>query len=200
MTSIVCFNSFSYPLSYVNPTVISASAYTPSTTFAVPLYSTIPTVPTISTISTISSASLANTIMSPIMPSILPVQDVNADKNLRRQVTNYFYDKVSQNWVKYSYLELYNYFTVNNGEVSLIKNIKDAETNTKNDPVENAIKYTFIVKNYITKNDVYKLLSNYRKEHRCNWWDLKKLSSSVKRYIFSNINEYILDEIASQSK
>ena len=196
MTSIVGFNSFSYP-SYVNPTIISASAYTPSTAFAVPLYSTIPTVPTISTI---TSTPLSNTIMGPLMPSIVPIQDVNADKHLRRQVTHYFFDKVLQNWLKYSYLELYCYFNVNNGKASLIKNIKDAETNTKNDPVENAIKYTFMVENYITKNDVYKLLSNYRKSHHCNWWDLKKLSSSIKRYIFSTINEYILDEIAAQDK
>jgi hypothetical protein len=196
MTSIVGFNSYSYP-SYVNPTVISASAFTPSTSYPVSYYSTVPTVPTISAI---TSASLANTIMGPFMPSVMPVQDVNADKSLRRQVTNYFFDKVSQNWLKYSYLELYNYVNVNNGEASLIKNIKDAETNTKNDPAENAIKYTFIVNNYITKNDVYKLLSNYRKKHHCNWWDLKKLSSGVKRYIFSNINECMLDEIASQGK
>jgi hypothetical protein len=55
MTSIVGFNSFSYPLSYVNPTVISASAFTPSTTFPVPYYSTIPTVPTLATVATSGS-------------------------------------------------------------------------------------------------------------------------------------------------
>lgn len=194
-TPIISLNPLS-PFPHISPSVISASALTPSTTIPVSLIPTVPTVPTIASIST----SLSNTVMGPIYPSIISYQDVNSDHNLRRQVTEYFFDKLSKNWLKYHYLELYQLVNVNNGTASLIKDMSQAETNNKNIPAENSVKYTFIVDNYINKNDLYKLISRFRKMNNLNWWDLKKYSDKVRHYILHKISKAIKNDINKGTK
>jgi len=197
-TSIVGISSLSsYPLSYVNPSVINASALTPSTSFVVPGISNIPMVPTVSTI---TSTSLSNTVLAPVLPSVISYQDVNADRNLIAQVTDYFFDKLLKNWLKYHFLELYQLVNVSNGTADLIKDMKEATTNIKNDPTENGIKYTFLVDNYMTKNDINKLLSQFRKINSLNWWDLKNYSDKVRHYILHKVTKCIKRDIIRNNK
>jgi len=173
-------SQFIYPYPY-NPTIINASALTPNTTFPVPV------VPTV--------ASLTNTIMAPLAPSVVTYQDVNGDRHLRTEVTEHFFDKVLRNWLKYHYLELYQMVVVSNGKASLIKDIAQVTSNTKNDPSENAVKYEFIVDNYMTKNDVYRLLNKFRKINSLNWWDLKHYSDKVRHYILHRVSRQMKKEI-----
>jgi hypothetical protein len=119
-------------------TVISASTLTPNTTLAVPL---LPTV-----------ASIMPTLPNyPLFPSVFTYQDVNADSNLRRQVTEMFFEKVLKNWMKYHYLDLYSMVTVSGKSAQLVTDVNQVKTNTKSDPVENSIKYEFIIDNFLLK-------------------------------------------------
>ena len=172
-------------MSYVNPTVINATALTPSTSF--PVASVVPIVPTVT--------SLTNTIMAPLAPSVVSYQDVNADRNLRSEVTEYFFEKILKNWLKYHFLELYQMVVVSGGKANLIGDVTQIASNTKNDPTENAIKYEFIVDNFMTKNDVYKLLGQFRKINSLNWWDLKHYSDKVRHYIFHKVSKQMKKEV-----
>jgi len=163
----------------------------------IPGFSNVPMVPTISAI---TSASLSNTYMTPLLPSVISYQDVNGDRNLRAQVTDYFFDKLLKNWLKYHFLELYHLVSINNGTATLIKDIKEATSNVKNDPTENGIKYTFLIDNYMTKNDIYKLLSQFRNMNNLNWWDLKHYSDKVRHYILHKVSKCITKDIIKTSK
>lgn len=178
-------STLTYPsLIYPTSQIISATALTPS--------SLIPSVPTISSLINLSSYMP----LQPIYPGVVSYPDVNANRELRQQVTDYFFDKVIRNWLKYHYLALYNLVTVSSGVASLIKDIKHIETNTRNDPSENAIKYEFIVDHFLTKNDVYVLLDKFRKLNRLNWWDLKHHSDKVRKFIEHKVKKYMLRQIA----
>ena len=67
------------------------------------------------TISSVTPSLLTNTMFSPILPSVYSYQDINGDRNLRIQVTNYFFDKLLKNWLKYNFLDLYQLINVSNG-------------------------------------------------------------------------------------
>lgn len=185
--------TLSYPsLIYPTSQIISATALTPSSLIP---YAPIPSVPTISSLINLSSYAP----LQPIYPSVVSYPDVNANRELRQQVTEYFFDKVIRNWLKYHYLALYNLVIVSGGVASLIKDLKHIETNAKNDPSENAIKYEFIVDNFLTKNDVYALLDKFRKLNQLNWWDLKHHSDEVRKYIEHKVKKYMLKQIASKN-
>ena len=84
--------------------------------------------------------------------------------------------------------------------MDLIKNISQAKTNLKNDPVENGIKYTFLVDNFMTKKNIYKLLSQFRKLNDLNWWDLKNYSHKVRQYIHYKVTKFIKKNINESSE
>lgn len=168
-------------------TVISASTLTPSTTLAVPLLPTI--------------ASIMPTMPSyPLFPSVFTYQDVNTDSNLRKQVTEMFFEKVLKNWMKYHYLDLYAMVTVSNGLAQLVTDVNQVKTNIKSDPKENAIKYEFLIDNFLTKNDVYNLLGKFRKMNNLNWWDLKEHSDKVRKYIHHKVRKYMVKQIVEGKK
>ena len=187
VTSVNTFPNTYTPFPYVyqpTPTVVSASALTPSTAFPVSL------VPTVASV-------LPN---YPYFPNVVAYQDVNADSNLRRQVTDMFFEKVLNNWMKYQFLDLYSMVSVSGGSAQLVKNLDQVKTNTKNDPAENSVKYEFLIDNFLTKNDVYNLLGKFRKMNNLNWWDLKHHSDKVRKYIHHKVRKYILRQIVEGKK
>jgi hypothetical protein len=130
----------------------------------------------------------------PRYPSVVAYQDVNNDRNLKVQVVAYFYTKITNNWLKYHYLDLYNMLHINNGKITIKNNSN--ENNSKDDN-ENDIKCKYIINNYITKNDLLKLLSKFRKMNGLNWWDLRKYSDKVRSYIHHKIKEAIRSDITN---
>lgn len=183
------YPSPSYP-SFPTSQIISATALTPSSLIP----PTFPSVPTVSSLINLSSYAP----LRPIYPSVISYPDVNSNRELRRQVTEYFFDKVIKNWLKYHYLSLYDLVVVSGGVASLIKDVKHIETSSKSVPSENAIKYEFIIDNFLTKNDVYTLLDKFRKINQLNWWDLKHHTDKVRKYIEHKVKKYMLSQIVSK--
>jgi len=176
-----------YPsLLYPSSTVISASSLVPNTTF--PVVSTFPTVASIGGISNYP-------FINQILPTVVTYPDVNSNYELRRDITEYFFEKLINNWLKYHYIDFYHMLIVSNGQVSLVKDINQISSNTKNDPNENASKYQFLLINYFAKNDVYKLLDKFIKLNGVNWWDLKHLSYNIRKFIHSKVVKYMKKQI-----
>jgi hypothetical protein len=171
------YPSLLYPMS----TTINASALTPNTSF--PVVATFPTVAAVSN-------SLVYPYVNPLLPSIISYPDVNSNKDLRREITEYFFEKLVNNWLKYHYLELYHMLVVSGGKVSLVKDLNQIASNTRSDPSENSLKYDFLLMNYCAKSDVYKLLDKFRKFNNINWWDIKHHSDKVRMFIEHKINKY----------
>ena len=179
------------PLIYPSNTVVSASALTPSTIFPVPL---VPTVASVATVPGLSSLS-THPFINPLIPSVVTYPDVNSNSDLRREITEYFFEKLVNNWLKYHYIELYHMLVVNGEQVSLVKSIDQVASYNKNDPKENALKYQFLLINYFAKNDVYKLLDKFRKVNGVNWWDIKHMSDDVRKFIQHKVTKYMKKQI-----
>lgn len=175
--------------SVLNQTVISASAIPslPTVTSTIPV--------TLYSVPTVASVISPNPTVFSLIPSVLAYPDLNQDKNLRQDVTNYIYDKVINNWLKYYYLGLYKLFVVENGKVSLVKTFEAAEKNSKSDNTNNMKIYEFMLSNYFDKKDISRLLDKFRKKHRINWWDIKKRSDKFRRYLEEKVLRYIYKQI-----
>lgn len=89
---------------------------------------------------------------------------------------------------------------VSGGSAHLVKDVNQVKTNTKSDPTENAIKYEFIIDNFLTKNDVYNLLGKFRKLNNLNWWDLKQYSDKVRSFIHHKVRKYMVKQIVEGKK
>jgi hypothetical protein len=177
------------PIIYPSSTVISASALTPSSMVPISL---VPTVASLTNFSAITTHPLINTLI----PSVVTYPDVNSNKNLTSEITEYFFEKLVNNWLKYQYIELYHMLQVNGDQVSLIKSLDQMATNTKSDPKENALKYQFLLINYFPKSDVQRLLNKFRKHKGVNWWDIKHMSDDVRKFIQHKVTKYIQKQIA----
>lgn len=194
------------PLIYPSNTVVSASALTPSSIFPVSLVPTVSslinmpglnglssfqTIPGLNGLSSLSTHPFIN----PLIPSVVTYPDVNSNSDLRREITEYFFEKLVNNWLKYHYIEFYQMLQVNGEQVTLVKSIDQVASNNKNDPKENALKYQFLLINYFAKNDVYRLLDKFRKVNGVNWWDIKHMSDDVRKFIQHKVNKYIKKQI-----
>ena len=175
--------------SVLNQTVISASAMPslPAITSTIPV--------TLFSVPTVASIIGPNPSILSLIPSVVAYPDLNQDKNLRREIIDYIYDKVINNWLKYYYLGLYKLFVVENGKVNLVKTFEAADKNNKIDNTENMKKYEFMLSNYFDKKDVSRLLDRFRKKHGINWWDIKKRSDKFRSYLENKVLRYIYKQI-----
>lgn len=173
----------------LNQTVITASAVPslPTVTSTIPI--------TLYSVPTVASVIGTNPIALSLIPSVVAYPDLNQDKTLRREVTDYIYDKVINNWLKYYYLGLYKLFVVENGKVSLVKTFEAADKNSKTDNTENMKKYEFMLNHYFDRKDVSRLLDKFRKKHGINWWDIKKRSDKFRSYLEDKVLRYIYKQI-----
>jgi hypothetical protein len=130
------------------------------------------------------------------LPSIVSYPNLNTDSDLRRKVTEYFYDKLKSNWMKYHFLDLYQMIHVKDNTASLISNLSNLESEEKEKHAN--IKLQFLLNNYLSKNDLYMLLKKFVKINQLNWWDLKKHSDKVKLFIHHKISKYIKQEISNK--
>jgi hypothetical protein len=190
-TGAVSAVTSTYPsLLYPSQTVVNASALTPSTMFPVltnPL-ATVPVLPTIGSVSTYPT-------LAPIIPSVISYQDVNSDGKMRQEMTNYYYDKIVNNWLRFHYGDIYKLFVVSGNSVNLVKDLAEAEANTKSDPASDTAKYHYLVDNYLSKKDVYKLIDKFRKINSINWWDVKQYNDKFRNFVRHKITKYILKQI-----
>jgi hypothetical protein len=170
-------------------TNISATAITPSTIFPISL------VPTIASI----NPPLMYQYVNPLVPSIVSYPDVNGNRDLRKNITEYFFKKIIDNWLKYHYIELYQMLVVNGDKVVLIKDINQIESNNKSESKENNLKYQYLLVNYFAKSDIYRLLDKFRKINHINWWDLKNLSDDIRKFIQHKVTKYIKKQIIDQN-
>lgn len=192
-----------YPSSiYPSSTVISASALTPTTTFPIPLLPTVASLnsynPMINQMYPMTNQMYPNQmypVTNQMYPSVISYPDVNSNEQVRKEITEYFFEKIVNNWLKYHYIELYHMLLVNGDKVSLVKDINQVNTNNKNDSKENSLKYQFLLINYFAKNDIYKLLDKFRKANEINWWDIKHSSDEVRKFIQHKVTKYIKKQI-----
>jgi hypothetical protein len=115
-----------------------------------------------------------------------PYQDINSDSELRKKMISFFYKKIIKK-IEY-YTDLYKYIIQTKDNIRLIKNINEYENNDRT--FSNA-KMNFLINNFITYDNIKKIIKKFITKNNINWYDLKKYKSSVYDYIHTNIRKYI---------
>jgi hypothetical protein len=120
--------------------------------------------------------------------------DINGDKDLQKKMTRYFFSQLYNEYIPSSHSDLLDYVKLNPRDIELVKSIKQASSNStkKSDFAE---KITYLAENIFTKDDIYKVLTNYVNNNDVNWWDLKRSSNNVERILVKKLEEKIKDMI-----
>ena len=120
--------------------------------------------------------------------------DINADKDLHKKMTKYFFSKLYNEFVPESYSRLLNFVKLSEKDIQLVKSASDAKNNvTKEADFGEKINY---LSDYIfTKKDVYAELYDYVERKRVNWWDLKYYSNDIELYLVKQLERRINDII-----
>lgn len=167
-----------YPIYQPTVTTIAASAISP-----LPYVATVPTVPTI--------YSVNSYLPMQTYPNVVTYPDVNSNKQLRNNVIDYIYNKIVGNWLKYQYFDLYKLLEVSNGTVSFVKSMNKLDSSDKD---VNA-KYDFILRNFLNRETVSRLIDKFRRKNNINWWNIKDNSDVLRKYIQHKLEKFMKSQI-----
>ena len=128
------------------------------------------------------------------------VENLNADPQIHKQLTKYFYYKVLDKWIYDDLLSLLSMLTINDDTVSLVKKLDDVKTNTvlKNSQEEIDKKIDFLEDNILTKEMVQKILYKFVSDTNINWYDLTKYEGAVREVIGKTLKSKMRRMIADE--
>jgi len=116
--------------------------------------------------------------------------DINADKELQKSTTKYFFSRLYNDYVPESSPEILDYVKLNARDVELVKSVKQAKQNsTKNADFREKI--TYLAENIFTKNDIFNVLVTFVNKNSVNWWNLEDMSEDVCRILVKRLEEKI---------
>ena len=144
-----------------------------------------------------SDKNITLSISSPAMvvPPVMPLNEssINADPEVRRRMSAFFFEKMANHWLHSDYEDLLKYLVVKSKKVSLVSNKSQYEKNSTSSDVE--MKIDFIVNNVMTKYDMKSFLKKLCIKTGINWYDLYQHKSFVKKAIYKKIKKNILKMI-----
>jgi len=120
--------------------------------------------------------------------------DINADKELHKKVTKYFFSQLYNIYVPEDNSELLDYVKISAKDIELVKSLNEAKNNkTKEDDVGEKINY---LADYIfTKKDIYSVLWDYAEKRNIKWWDLKHYGNDIENILIRELQAKIKDMI-----
>lgn len=120
--------------------------------------------------------------------------DVNADTELHKKMTKYFYSKLYNEYVPDDHSDLLDYVKLTAKDIELVKSLGEAKNNrTKEEDFGEKINY---LADYIfTKKDIYSVLWDYVERKGVKWWDLKYYSDDIENKLVKGLEEKIKDMI-----
>lgn len=135
-------------------------------------------------------------------PTIGFYENLNADPKIHTRLTKYFYYKLLDKWLYEDLIDILNYFKIKDGKVSLIDNLKEYDpTSVDKDSDENIQKkIDFIEKFFLTKNMMYKILSEYVKGSETGWIDLPKNDFFIKQVVEDKLIKKLKQLISEKNK
>jgi hypothetical protein len=119
--------------------------------------------------------------------SYVSYQDINTDTNLRKTMTEYYYEKILD-YLRDEFSNLFKYVIISNSSARLVKNMDEYEKNKYN---YDSIKEHFLLKYFITKDKIKHYLKKYVQKNNTNWYDLKNYKNKVNDYLYSKIKKDI---------
>jgi len=118
--------------------------------------------------------------------------DINSDKELQKKSTRYFYSQLYNKYIPDSNSELLDFVRLGSNEISLVKSMKEAKSNTTIDD-EYSEKINYLADYVFTKTDVFSALLDFVNQRRINWWDLRYHSDKLETILVNKVKSKIRD-------
>ena len=135
--------------------------------------------------------------ISPLLSPVAPVApmynnveylNVNNDPDLIKSVTKYFYEKTMNTWLYSDFEEVLDYLKIKGDKISVVKNKKELENNTKDKSMKDIEKkIEFITNHVMTKYDMKSFLKKYALKSGLDLWKLKENKKYVKKSIMKKL-------------
>lgn len=147
----------------------------------------------------------AATVIPAVVPGIAPTPalvatpagfsvafpNINADGDLQDQVTAYFWDKLTEEWLKYDprFVEIYKLIKIDGGSPRLVSTSAEHAANSgAYDPAKAA----FITSTVFRQHSLRKALARFAAKNGINWWDIKRNAEYVPRFVAKYLKNKIM--------
>lgn len=175
-------------MTYITSSASSGSTLPDLSTFTPNIYlssdSPLPYVPSVY-ISPIKP--IVPVVTQPVMFPLHPSLDLNRDPKLHKMMTDYFYYKTLDKWLRREkdMLDLLNYLYATDSKVDVLNSMNDYKESNIDKDTQATVdkKIEFIEKHILSKDGIYNILKNYVKETSTSWYDLEKNTYFIKELI-----------------
>ena len=154
-----------------------------------------------------TTAAIIRPIMGPIIipgqPLFLPNEyNLNADVNVHKQVTKFFYYLTLDKWLLSDMINILGFFVHDGKNVSIINNIsdyrEDAASKDSKEVIEKKVEY--IEKYILTEDTMHRILNKLTKDVKeINWYDMHKNKYIVKDYIHKKLRRILKRTLLERS-
>ena len=131
-------------------------------------------------------------------PLLAMVENMNADPEVHKKMTKYFYYKTLDKWIYNDLLGVLSYFQISGKNVSLKKDLDKINPNDvlklKQDEVDKLVDN--LEDNYLTKDMVKKILHRFVNDTNVNWYDLTKYEGPIREVIGKTVKSKLKRKIA----
>jgi hypothetical protein len=118
--------------------------------------------------------------------------DINADTELHKKMTKYFYSRLYNEFVPESYSRLLNFVKLSEKDIQLVKSAGEAKNNTTKE-ADYGEKINYLADYVFSKTDVFSTLYDFVSRRRINWWDLKYYSDQLESILINKVKTKIRD-------
>ena len=115
--------------------------------------------------------------------------DLDSDREIRRRVVHYYFNKATDKWLYNDYNDLLEYFEIKNKKVKLISNYH--KKNYSLDKKYYDAVFKFIENTLLTKKFVKRAIKEYVDLTMVNWYDLYYHSSALKELLLHKLKNRI---------
>ena len=121
--------------------------------------------------------------------------DVNADKDLHKKMTKYFFSQLYNRYIPENHPRLLNFVKMTAKDIELVKSMNEAKSITTREH-EFGEKINYLADYVYTKKDIFEALLDYTERKNIKWWDLKYYSDDIEDILIKDIENTIKDKIA----
>ncbi len=102
-------------------------------------------------------------------------------------MVNFYVELIKKSWIKYLYPTIKSYIQID-GDNIYVEKKKEVDNTTRNDK-HKIMKVNYFIKNFVTKNNVYKFLTTYIEHYSSQWNEIESHNENIRDFFIKYIIE-----------